>query len=1610
MADNKEIQDYSAELYKTVTKFNPTPNQNAELNGWAGIQNVNQRLSSINDPVEANKEYNKLDKNIQEIIAKQNPTANFLPQETKKSTVTKIFDGLRSYANAVTGVYRVSKYANQENISFSKAWALAGANGEAVFDRDRVQKVDAFYSKGIAKVAKMASMGKSAGEILANINTADATEMQAYQDYLNVEDNKTMQQALGDYNLAKISFGRDLAYDIFGLRVKPGEYGTLKRRAFGIVSATGDLATNIAFDPLTYIALPAQAFKLGALGVTKAAALTAKQGAVQGSTALSAKIGDAFTHWFFGKGVTQFYDELGTQIERLAKGTDADKSEAFGIINRKFGKEVRPDVIQSMVKAEVFNATAAKKFLQDAQNFDAIINGKKIFGKDVIPTYSIFRGYKNEIVDSLLKATGISTTKAGVTAAGITTETLLKTIAKPNFIKDEVAKKELTDAIKNSAGKASKLARLFEIAPSAKTIKIGKYIDEQGKQVDEGLKSLKDVMSLGRIAGMSRPDADELGRLWATASVAQRKNIHKGLVFAVSDELGLFQGKNSADIMTTLDELSGTQQYALPQVLTPALFKSLPQESQKFLDGVFKDKGGVLKAAEKEGGSVPWNPSKLGSEDAAAAMEHQLTFELKTPDLRAIRSEIYSNKAKLMSFGAVFNNKYSEAIVSTWAFLTLVPRLGVRSAIEEIGVFGLIATPKQLVNLIRYGYGTSRSVRRVKDADAKFFDEKGLGPISRIYYKMFQPGISKEIAESIAKDQSVENVAKNVQIATMAGRGLISKMFRINEEQFGKDTVDFVVHTLDSTAYNETTMGATAGTNISSAASKGWGSSLKVSEEYGPNLSWSINKKEFEKKWASEGPATQLRLQEQPDAYYMGLGIELFKRAGVGGVTSKIAIKYINDPKKAIEEIRKALDLNKTLSSAFTNGLNKNVTNGELATSIYFATRQTFTNAAGEVNPALVKLVYSKVKNDKGKLVDNWTPDIDMSKLRLMDGKDLPTTVLSQKWIPIAKSQGGLINIINQKGYKWMDRQISTLTREPIFTANYHYYRGEYRGLETIKRNQLIEQGMKPDTADKLARKYAAELAGDAAGKRTLDFVDNPLIRTNLAFGLRNFARFYRATEDFWRRAYRLGTKQTDAIVRLRLATQGLEHSGFIYEDDQNELYFVFPGDDVIYNAVSIAHRFIDGKSNVKLPQSLQFTGKIKFLSPSLDPQSSIPTLSGPLAGISMVVLQQHAPNFWGIRDRMLQVTLGEMSKNASYKDVILPPAAKRLLSFMSPNDVNGEMASAQRQAYAYLVANGKGLTVNATPEEKLEFQQDLEALASNILTTRFFLGFVSPVALSAAAGKDVNGTLKDLGNVTFKSEFYKTVEELTAQGSTDPWGEANMKWAKAKPGVLAYTIAQTERNTIVGLRQTTDAIAWLRNNEALVNKYPEGSAFFVPNTGTFAIDESKFFQREGFIDKIPVEDFMVKVTAQEQLNEYYTKRDNWDSQIENAPESIRAVISQQKTLDMQAFTNGKYYLQKALENYGSAADTTAAWDELVRMIDNGDVPKTENAQKVVDIVNLVQQANTTTKMMFDGTVDASQRRSMIRNSAMQQALDIANNDAGLTRIINTVVKKQLGV
>jgi hypothetical protein len=84
-----------------------------------------------------------------------------------------------------------------------------------------------------------------------------------------------------------------------------------------------------------------------------------------------------------------------------------------------------------------------------------------------------------------------------------------------------------------------------------------------------------------------------------------------------------------------------------------------------------------------------------------------------------------------------------------------------------------------------------------------------------------------------------------------------------------------------------------------------------------------------------------------------------------------------------------------------------------------------------------------------------------------------------------------------------------------------------------------------------------------------LAYVDNPEVRTQLAFTMRNFARYYRATEDFYRRALRGVRYNPESIARLSLTYEGVSHSGFIQKDDQGEAYFIYPGMQPVYAAMS---------------------------------------------------------------------------------------------------------------------------------------------------------------------------------------------------------------------------------------------------------------------------------------------------------------------------------------------------------------------------------------------------------------------------------------------------------
>jgi hypothetical protein len=138
-------------------------------------------------------------------------------EQLKKTLLNPVIRNISIYSSRLTEPYRAIRTKMVENVSWDEAWETA-RDGNALFDKQREIKVDNYYEAPVAKIAKQISTGKTIGEVLATLQTPE--EFDAMINMLNGD--KMYEEAIADYDTAKISIGRDLFYEAFD--VDPGEF------------------------------------------------------------------------------------------------------------------------------------------------------------------------------------------------------------------------------------------------------------------------------------------------------------------------------------------------------------------------------------------------------------------------------------------------------------------------------------------------------------------------------------------------------------------------------------------------------------------------------------------------------------------------------------------------------------------------------------------------------------------------------------------------------------------------------------------------------------------------------------------------------------------------------------------------------------------------------------------------------------------------------------------------------------------------------------------------------------------------------------------------------------------------------------------------------------------------------------------------------------------------------------------------------------------------------------------------------------------------------------------------------------------------------------------
>jgi hypothetical protein len=1070
--------------------------------------------------------------------------------------------------------------------------------GEQYFDRKKEKAVDEKYSAGVARVAKLYEMQKLPQEIMALLETPE--EIEAFLAYNDPKTGKEsdVYRARIDYDHAKVSPGRDLAYGLrrFDKKSKVPDI-------YDVVSGTTDAAFIIATDPLTYLFGIGVAIRAARFGLTKLAAAEGVQ------------LTQGLDKMFKAGSVRRYWDDVGSNVNKYSNTKDlATRGQIAARIAQDFGlditksvsddatKMVAKDFIQELSRAKVKDADSALSYFKNAGIMDLMLMGKASgYVEPLMPRKTIISSIGSNLRNATATMIGLRTARE-VPKEWDTATAIAKNFADPQDLKKyrsfaggftrafnkAVSGKSIKLDTAESAEDVRRLARLVVDPYFANVIKqawreadvnarlrlfdglvlnIGKKFglsddavkelySRTGKQlysedmtiISKKSSVLGKVGNLGRRTGLTEKQLASTAAMTkgALADLNQQLKDANAAKKEVQDKLKKLKAENGSpvEISTLEDQLEAlgkktgsivnqrkfyreaTGDSSVREIRKAMLGSGITkQEADLYIDTLRKGADGTVDdfqfqqilgtvydvignnpnlikklSTNKDGievldwdlvqdfvrkafpsveetaeriGKIADNPAQLGDSQYALGV-WQLTNEVSLPNFVE-----WSRKANSDFVGA--NRWLAEKLVNGWSWLTLVPRLGIRSAVEELGLFGLTVPFGDLHRLI-IGKKISTEYRYAR------YGERELGFINRALYTFFRTGDAK-ISPAQRKllqenpDMMPEVIAKNV-IRSKA----VMFFTRSNPEVLERWVTDFFRGPYGYAALDDINEGAIRTLNLGEG--KAEQIAAKMRDNYGPIADWNLDVKEATKGLRNTREFDNIKNGDYGFDVAWLTQIKLRLDHKTNGGFGKIVLANIYSEEKAIKALVANFQKNPELMSKFV--LYDALGPEEFARRMYQFIAHPFTKSNGLLNEKLINKVRKTSidpKTGKPRLEIN-ADNLTMRDLDEFDRFARPETALGYKYVPtnIASNLKVWFENVQNGGMGWMGRQISVLGREPALFANYQIYRKRLMLGETNKVESLMKSGMDEVTAKATASRWAGNVAEELATTRTLQY------------------------------------------------------------------------------------------------------------------------------------------------------------------------------------------------------------------------------------------------------------------------------------------------------------------------------------------------------------------------------------------------------------------------------------------------------------------------------------------------------------------------------------------
>ena len=1505
-------------IYSSAIRANLAPQEQSQIEQMSWAVKKNKELSRMSDN-DARSEYERLNPNVQEGLKFFFKDAEYMKEPPDfgdrflgviktvgkfvASPLIGLFKVAGAYNRAINLPYLVGRQTAQgESIFDYKVWK-DGWDGHDMYDNGALKEAIDRFGKEKIFIAQGLLEGRRPGEILDDYGTLTTEISKAMEEAFN--DPDSFKQVMDATKYAQISLGRDI---VRMFDTKPPKNGGLAgdyidgttRKVSGVI----DFIYQIAIDPLTWLSG----------GTTKA--ITRGTQLAELVTRAGTDIAGGVAQVFKNKSVIKLWDkQFGPQVERLANTVDdAERAIVRREIGMLFPGYNNDEALEFFAKNKMFDAKSAEKIFAEGEEVHYLLSGRLdgiLYRRNGVVTARRERRFTQGFINQL---DALVNKKSGAKDLNITGTNMYSALVKSGKESDLAVNpnlKEFIDAEKDIEKLRYKIGRLAARSPNGNPIFTG----------DNAVKSIETFRSYTRLI-MSRDMSDFVAQKFLKATEDEQiviiRNVYAGIMqragitdkaiieeylkkthngragftttqrTEIAPEMAAVMSKDVYSVVNDVPIMTGAGGIH-PSQLAGGVGR-LPLSEIATRAHEIKTKGSLIQAAKGATGSKfaqnyvdSWAVATLFPRlGIRSAIDEGIMYLLTAP----LKEILFFSKGRQAGRGATAYtmSKGSEPVTTSKIrklfginisdFLSIEKR---NEIIEKLAKDADVS-PAELDHL--------RINSEIADRVSIFV--KRLTPQEKIYWNdimVHNPDMLSSMASSIA--------------ARTSGSG------KFNEE--------FVNERIDMSALTS------ALNDIGKRTAKG-----KRLEKKGKYYEIDVEKLKA---------ANPLYLVlAHYDNWYIRFAAP--SNYGKGKIVSPGSAFFNNNGLKTPEDLTEAIkDMHKQLDIYRTDTglIVKKESAANLKKFVEYFGDTVYQRQLGRTDTQIADIYVQRMLLD---MRDNFHGGPKQYNQTLMDAiyanhnalikKEMVTGVkIKAKWLKSSQmidynqfenmTKGyqptGLINTsiefpdftdlesawrrTGDRLMEEMDRQVNAILRQPAVMIAYLSLRKNYAGIEaanvaSIVKKTIAERPRLYAHPESLARleerttllmkKRYSELALEQATDTVLKFVDNPSIRSNFSVSVRTVGRFYRATEDFWRRVYRMKDVAPTVLYRMRMSHLGLSSSGMFHEDAQGQPYIMMPMDNIIFKMTDEPIKALWGKSIYKQPLFNEFTFKLQNVNPSFTPDSGLPLFSGPVAamgvlGLKSIIGNIPIPGAERVAQEIDNFALGNMGDNLDTTRALMPSFLTKIWAVLPINEKTRQEVTAAQQAVAYNAANGIMINASATSKEKYDYLKAIRISAHNVIALRSILGLISPVIPTLQESKDVPDYLLDIGITSLRNEFFDIQQAITTKYGDDiqdPYELALSIFIGKYPNKIIYTVARDEKQTNVIVNKTIQMRNWALNNKKFIKTYGQAGYIFGPHTGDFNAGIYNWLQAAGLLKDKSLEAYYDDVLVAEDKQKYY--------------------------------------------------------------------------------------------------------------------------------------------